>query len=85
MNYENKLKLFKALANKTRLKILECLVERKKNVKEIVKYTKRPQPTVSLQLKKLEYLNIVNSRRNGRKIYYKIINKHVKKMLKILK
>ncbi|RLE43845.1 ArsR family transcriptional regulator [Candidatus Woesearchaeota archaeon] len=79
------LKIFKALCNETRLKIVEFLLDGEKCVCEIVPFTKRTQSTVSIQLSKLESLGIVESRRKGKSVYYKIKNKKVEKILKIMK
>jgi len=78
------LKIFKALCNETRLKIVKFLLNGEKCVCEIVPFTKRTQSTVSIQLAKLENLGIVKSRREGRKIYYRLTNEKVRGILKIL-
>ena len=72
------------MCDETRLNIVEFLISGEKCVCEIVPFTKRTQPTVSLQLAKLESLGIVESRRDGKSIYYKISNPKVKKILKII-
>ena len=46
-------KLFEALGNKTRFKIVEFLLEGEKCVCEIFPHVKRTQSTVSIQLNKL--------------------------------
>jgi len=78
------LKIFKALCDETRLKIVEFLLNGEKCVCEIVPFTKRTQSTISIQLSKLENLGIVESRREGKKVYYRLTNKKVKKILKIV-
>ncbi|MCD6463909.1 winged helix-turn-helix transcriptional regulator [Candidatus Woesearchaeota archaeon] len=78
------LKIFKALCDETRLRIVEFLLTGEKCVCEIVPFTKRSQSTVSIQLAKLESLGIVESRRQGRKVYYKLANEKVRKILKTL-
>ncbi len=75
------LKIFKALCDETRLKIVESLLEGEKCVCEIVPFTNRTQSTVSIQLSKLESLGVVESRRQGKNIYYKIANPKIKKIL----
>ncbi len=75
------LRIFKALCDETRLKIVEFLLSGEKCVCEIVPITKRSQSTVSIQLAKLEELGIVESRKEGRKVYYKISDPKVKKIL----
>ncbi len=67
------LRIFKALSNETRLKIVEALLNGEKCVCEIVPLTKRTQSTVSIQLAKLESLGIVKPRRDGKKVYYRIV------------
>ena len=79
------LKIFKALCDETRLKIVESLLNGEKCVCEIIPFTKRTQSTVSIQLARLESLGIVESRREGKKIYYRLSNKKVKEILKIVK
>ncbi len=78
------LKIFKALGDGTRLKIVEFLLGGEKCVCEIVPYTGRTQSTVSIQLAKLEGLGIVESRREGKSVYYKLVNKKVRKVLEIV-
>ncbi len=77
-------KIFKALCDETRLKIIESLLDGEKCVCEIVPFTKRTQSTVSIQLAKLESLGIIESRREGRKIYYRLTNEKVREILRIL-
>jgi len=85
VNMRKLLKIFKGLSDETRLKIVEFLLDGEKCVCEIVPFTKRTQSTVSVQLSKLEYLGIIESRREGRKIYYKLTNEKVREILRILK
>lgn len=73
--------IFKALGDRTRFKILELLVSGEKCVCEIVPETGRTQSTVSIQLNKLENLGILESRREGKSVYYRICNEKVKKMI----
>ena len=79
----HELKLFKALSDETRLNIVEFLLDGEKCVCEIFPHVKRTQSTVSFQLDKLESMGILLSRREGRKIYYKIADSRVGKMLEI--
>ena len=85
INMRESLKKFKALCDETRLKIVEFLFNGEKRVCEIVPFTKRIQSTVSIQLGKLEGSGIVESRREGKKVYYRLTNKKVKEILKIVK
>jgi ArsR family transcriptional regulator len=82
---KEQLKIFKALSDETRLKIVQSLLNGERCVCEIIPFTKRAQSTVSLQLKKLESLGIVSSRRKGNFFYYKIKNENVIKIMKLLR
>lgn len=79
------LRIFKALGDETRLKIVEYLLSGEKCVCEIVRHVNKSQSAVSIQLSKLESLGIIGSRREGKKIYYKIKNKKVVKILRMVK
>ena len=76
--------ILKALSNKTRLKIIEFLKGGEKCACKIVPYTKKSQPNVSLHLKKLEEKGILESRKVGTNVYYKIKDNRVLKILKLL-
>ena len=66
------LQLFKALSDETRYKILELLLEGEKCVCEIIPYVERTQSTVSLQLGKLEDLDLLESRLEAKKIFFRL-------------
>ena len=74
---KEKIELLKALADDTRFKIVEYLLEGEKCVCEIFPYVKRTQSTVSIHLGNLEDVGILESRRDGKKIFYKIKDKRV--------
>ncbi len=78
---KNLVKIFKALGDETRLRIVELLLDGEKCVCEIVRYVKRTQSTVSIQLAKLESMGILKARREGKKVYYSIADARVKKIL----
>jgi len=69
--------IFKNLADETRFKIVEFLLDGEKCVCEIFPRVKRTQSTVSIQLAKLESAGIVRSRRDGKKVRYRIADKGV--------
>ena len=82
MDKERVLKILKALSDETRLKIIELLLDREKCVCEIFPAVKRTQSTVSIQLRKLEEAGLIKSRRSGKKIFYKIRDRRILKILK---
>ena len=83
-NIEDALKIFKALCDETRLKIIIEILEGEKAVCKIRDIVGKSQPTISLQLAKLEDLGIVTSTRNGRSILYKITNPKIYDLLEIV-
>ena len=79
-----KLILFKALSDKTRLSIISLLIKGEKCVCEIFPHVRRTQSTVSIQLGKLEKWGILESRRQGKWIFYKIKDKRIYSIFKAL-
>jgi len=61
----------KALADPTRQKILEMLLEDEMRVSDIVAAFNLSQPTVSHHLDVLSRYNLLASRREGKEIYYR--------------
>ena len=69
-----KAKLFRGLADTTRLSILEALRDGEKTTSEIVKETTHNQSNVSNHLACLLDCGLVKNRREGKNIYYKLNN-----------
>ena len=78
-------KIFKALSDPTRLKIIELLEKREICACEFVPLTKKAQPTVSQHLRILETAGIIKSRKEGKMILYSIANKKIFDLIKIAK
>jgi len=83
MNEKELLKILKALSDQTRLKILELLLEGEKCVCEIFPRVKRTQSTVSIQLKVLEKAGILEPKRIGKKVFYRIKDSRIYDIFKI--
>jgi len=77
------LKISKALSDETRLNIIKFILNEEKCVCEIIPYVKKAQPTVSLQLRKLEDLGLIKSRKQGKQVFYSIKENKVKEILKL--
>ena len=82
---KKELLLLKALSDETRFNIVELLLDGEKCVCEIFPKVKRTQSTVSIQLGKLESWGILESRRSGQKIFYRIKNYGVCDIFKALR
>ncbi len=81
---KQELQILKALADETRLKIVEFLLDGEKCVCEIFPRVKRTQSTVSIQLDVLRKAGILDSRKSGKKVYYFISDKRVCDVFKVL-
>ena len=75
--------ILKALADPTRLKILECIKNEEKCICEVIPYTGKSQPNVSLHLKILKHAGLVNERKDGTRIMLSIANKDLFKLIDI--
>jgi ArsR family transcriptional regulator len=69
-----------SLANVTRLKLLICLSEGKKNVTELIEKCTLSQSAVSQHLEKLRSSGIVKSEKVGKEVYYTLVNPEVAKL-----
>lgn len=78
------IKLLKALADETRMKIVQCLLDGERCACAIVPAIGKAQPTVSQHLKILEEAGILESRRKGTNIWYKIRSDAAIQILNIL-
>ena len=77
--------IFKALADPTRLKILECIKDEEKCICEVIPYTGKSQPNVSLHLKVLKQAGLVNERKDGTRIMLSIADKNIFKLIDLAK
>ena len=76
--------LLKALANEDRLLLLCQLTQGERNVGELEALTGIRQPTLSQQLGVLRNQGLVETRRDGKNIYYSVANAEVLEILGLL-
>ncbi len=81
---DEKIKLLKAMGDDTRIKILQYLLNGEKCACTIVPFIGKAQPTVSQHLKVLVEAGILDVRRDGTKMLYKIKNDQAVQILEIL-
>ena len=81
----NAVDVFKALADPTRLKILECIKDGERCICEIIPYTGKSQPNVSQHLKVLKHAGLINERKDGTKIMIKVSNAEIYKIINQVK
>ena len=80
--FEALAELFKIFSNSTRLQILHTLVEGEKSVTDICEEVGMPQSAISHQLSILKTSRLVKTRREGKSIYYSLLDSHVLTIIK---
>jgi ArsR family transcriptional regulator len=81
----NSVDILKALADPTRLKILDCIKNGEKCICEIIPYTGKSQPNVSQHIKILKNVGIVDEQKIGTKIMIKVTNEEIYNLIKLVK
>lgn len=81
---DDRIKLLKAMADETRMKILQYLLNGEQCACTIVPFIGKAQPTVSQHLKILTEAGILDMRKDGIKVLYKIKNDNVVRIMEIL-
>lgn len=76
--------LFKALANENRLTLLYILADGEYSVSELEKIRGLPQPILSQQLARLRKDDLVETRRDGKMIYYSLASAEAREILEVV-
>ena len=71
---------FKALGEPARLTLLAALQQGERSVSELVELTGRGQPNVSQHLKEMAHASLVEQRRQGNRMYYRIADPYVNRI-----
>jgi DNA-binding transcriptional ArsR family regulator len=66
-------RLFSALGDETRIKIVKLLSEGEQNVEDLTRLLDASQPTISHHLRVLRENGLVQSEKRGRSIYYSLV------------
>jgi DNA-binding transcriptional ArsR family regulator len=74
----------KALSHENRLLLLCLLAERERSVTELETILSLRQSAVSQQLARLRYDGMVDTRRDGKTIYYSLANEDVRRMISVV-
>lgn len=74
----------KALSHESRLLLLCLLCEKERSVGELENILSLRQPTVSQQLARLRYDDLVTTRRDGKTIYYDIANDDIRRFVGVI-
>jgi len=76
-------RFFHGLADPTRVRILQFLLDGPKTAGEIVRHIGRYQASVSAHLTCLRFCGFVEARREGRNVRYELIDLRVRRLLEI--
>ncbi|MCL5962382.1 MAG: metalloregulator ArsR/SmtB family transcription factor [Chloroflexi bacterium] len=79
--FEQALDLFHLLAHPVRLRLLMELCCEEECVCHLAALFDRPQPYISQQLAELKQAGIVADRREGQRVYYRIVDRRVELLL----
>jgi len=83
--YEQNAQVYKLLANPKRLEILNTIKTHEATVKDIADALQVRMSNVSQHLAILLHLGIVHARRNGKNVFYRIVDPRIIAPCKILK
>src|SRR3989344_5164714 len=75
-------KLFKGLADQSRLLILSVISDRPKTVTEIVDNTKLSQPNTSAHLACLLECGLIRKEKKGREVFYEVSSNEVSSIIR---
>lgn len=74
----------KALSHESRLLLLCLIAERERSVTELEEILSLRQPNVSQQLARLRLDGLVDTRRDGKAIYYRLANEDVRQIITVI-
>ena len=77
-------KLMKVLSNPDRLLLLCQMTQAERSVSELEAITSIQQPTLSQQLTVLRLEGVVNTRREGKQIFYSIVSNEALAVMQVL-
>lgn len=83
-NFEQPAKVLKALGHSARLRIVAGLIEDECNVSQIQRSLQLPQSTISQHLKVLKNAGIIEGRREGTRVCYRVLDNWVRQVIKRL-
>lgn len=76
--------LLQAMANEKRLMILCNLLDKEMSVNQLVELLEMSQSALSQHLAKLRAMKLVETRRDGQQIFYRLASENAEKVIKTL-
>jgi len=83
-SFDREAEILKVLGHPVRLKIVAGLMSESCNVKKIWECLELPQATVSQHLALLKNKGIIEGRRDGVEVFYKVVNKEAQSIISSL-
>jgi DNA-binding transcriptional ArsR family regulator len=74
-------KYFRVLGDPIRLRVLDLVAEQERSVGELAELLGQPQPKVSNHLACLRWCGFVSTRREHRKVYYRVADERVQAVI----
>ena len=74
--------VFRMLAEPTRVRMLWAMLDQELAVNELADLVAKPAPSVSQHLAKLRMARLVRTRREGTKVFYRVENDHVARLVR---
>jgi ArsR family transcriptional regulator len=69
--------LFRAFSDTSRVRILSALVDSEKNISALARLVGISESAVSHHMRGLRQMGLVNARREGKEVYYRIEDVHI--------
>ncbi len=82
--FEQAAEVLKALSHPVRLKLIELLSHHELTVNQLADRLKLPQNQVSTHLNRMRAQGILDRRREGREVYYRITHPHAQSVLRAI-
>lgn len=75
------IEVFRMLSDGTRLRVLWCLIDIERSVGDLAELIEKPAAAVSQHLAKLRLARLVQTRRQGTTVFYRLENDHVRQLV----
>ncbi len=69
--------LFRAFSDPSRVRILAAILEQEKNISTLAELVGVSESAVSHHMRGLRQMRIVRARREGKEVYYSIVDQHI--------
>lgn len=82
-NIDLKVEFIHGFSHKTRIQILEYIIDNEKTVSEIMEHVEGSQSSISQHLACLKGCGLITGRQEGKYVYYSLRNKQIRSLLEM--